>query len=129
VIQQEVLEREERPEPVGDQVAVPQAEQEKQVITVSTVPGTQVLEEPTAGVEEEPLALVPPEPDDSDDEAEDDDVEDEEEDDVPQVRRSTRIADGICKPDRYAMVTKLKKETETDENRLKAIEKAEVDEI
>ena len=91
VIQQEVLEREERPEPVGDQGAVPQAEQEEQVITVSTVPGTQVLEEPTAGVEQEPPALVPPEQDDSDDEAEDDDVEDEEEDDVPQVRCSTRI--------------------------------------
>jgi hypothetical protein len=44
VIQQEVLEREERPEPVGEQVAVQQVEQEEQ----STVPGTQVLEEPTA---------------------------------------------------------------------------------
>ncbi len=114
---------------MGDQGAVPQAEQEEQVITVSTVPSTQVLDEPTAGVEQEPPALVPPEPDDSDDEAEDDDVEDDEEDDVPQVTCSTRIADGVLKPDRYAMVTKLKKETETDENRLKAIEKAEVDEI
>ncbi len=68
-------------------------------------------------VEEEALGLVSQEPGDLDDEAEDDDVKDEEEDDVPQVRRSTRIAGGVRMPDRYAMVTKLKKEMETDKNR------------
>ena len=129
VIQQEVLEREERPELVGEQMAVPEVQQEGQVVTPSAVPGTQVLEEPTAGVDEEPPELVPQEQDDSDDEAEDDDIESEEKDDVPQIRRSTRIASGVRKPDRYAMVTKLKKEMEKDEDRRKAIEKAEVDEI
>jgi hypothetical protein len=109
VIQQEVLEREERPEPVGEQMAVPEVQQEGQVVMPSAVPGTQVLEEPTAGVDEESPELVPQEQDDSDDEAEDDDVESEEKDEVPQIRRSTRIASGVHKPDRYAMVTKLKK--------------------
>ncbi len=117
VIQQEVLEREERPELVGGQGAVPQAEQEEQIVTMSTVPGTQVIEGPTVEDEEEPLALVPQEPDDLDDETENDDVEDEEEDDIPQVRRSTRTAGGVRKSDRYAMITKLNKETEKDENR------------
>jgi hypothetical protein len=129
VIQQEVLEREERPEPVGEQTAaVPATE----TGPVSTVPGTQGLEEPTVevtGTEEELPELVPQEPDESDDEAEDDDIEQEEEDDVPQVRHSTRIVGGVRKPDRYAMVTKLRKEKEKDEKRKEAIEKAEVDEV
>ena len=76
VIQQEVLEREERPEPVGEQEAVIPVGQEEQQVLESTVPGTQVLEEPTVEVEEEPPELVPQEPDDSDDEAEDDDIDD-----------------------------------------------------
>jgi hypothetical protein len=117
VIQQEVLEREERPELVGEQMAVPEVQQEGQVVTPSAVPGTQILEEPTAGVEEEPPELVPKEQDDSDDESEDDDIESEEEDNVPQIRRSTRIAGGVRKPDRYAMVTTLKKEIEKDKDR------------
>ncbi len=78
-------------------------------------------------VEEEPPALVPQEPDELDDETEDNDVEEEEEDDVPQVRHSARIAGGVRKPDRYAMVTKLKKEQEKDEKQKEAIEKAEAD--
>jgi hypothetical protein len=45
VIQQEVLEREERPEPVGEQMAVPEVQQEGQVVMPSAVPGMQVLEE------------------------------------------------------------------------------------
>jgi hypothetical protein len=53
VIQQEVLEREERPELVGEQMAVPEMP--------SAVPGTQLLEEPTAGVDEELPELVPQE--------------------------------------------------------------------
>jgi hypothetical protein len=113
VIQQEVLELEERPEPVGEQEAVIPVGQEEQQVLESTVPGTQVLEEPTVEVEEEPPELVPQELDDLDDEAEDDDIKD----DLPQVRCSTRIAGGVRKPDRYAMVTKLKKEMEKDENR------------
>jgi hypothetical protein len=117
VIQQEVLEREERPEPVVEQMAVPEIQQEGQVVMPSAVPSTQVLEEPTAGVDEEPPELVPQEKDDSDDEAEDDDVKSEEKDDVPLIRHSTRIASGVRKPDRYAMVTKLKKEMEKDEDR------------
>ncbi len=79
--------------------------------------GTQGLEEHTVKVtetEEEPPEFVPQEPDESDDEAEDDDVEQEEEDDVPQVPRSTNSR-GVHKPDRYAMVTKLRKEKEKDE--------------
>jgi hypothetical protein len=59
VIQQELLEREERPEPVSEQTAVvPTTEAEP----VSTVPGTQGLEEPAAEVaapEEEPPELIP----------------------------------------------------------------------
>jgi hypothetical protein len=77
VIQQEVLAKEERLEPVGEQAAVTPVNQEEQPVPASTVPGTQVLEEPTAEVEQELPALVPQEPDDSDDEAEDDDVDDE----------------------------------------------------
>jgi hypothetical protein len=130
VIQQEVLEREERPEAVGEQTAavVPTAETEP----VSTVPGTQGLEEPTVEVaetEKEPPELIPQELDESDDEAEDDDVEQEEEDDVPQVRHSTRIARGVRKPDRYAMVTKLRKEKEKDKKWKEAKEKAELAEV
>jgi hypothetical protein len=103
VIQQEVLEREEKPELVGEQVAVLPAMQVEPVIPVNTVPGTQVLEELTvevAGAEEEPTELILQEPDNSDDKPEDDDVDDDEEDNVPQVRHSTRIAGGVQKPDR-----------------------------
>jgi hypothetical protein len=132
VIQQEVLEREERPEPVGEQTAVIPATETVPVIPVSTAPGTQGLNEPTVevtGTEEELPELVPQEPDESDDEAEDDDVEEKKEDGIPQVRHSTRIAGGVHMPDRYAMVTKLKKENETDKKRKEAIEKAKVDEV
>ncbi len=100
--------------------------QEEQAGQVSTVPGTQMLEEPMGEIEEEPPELIPQEPDDSDDKAEDDDVKDEKEDDLPQVRRSTRIAGGVHKPDRYTMVTKLRKEKEKNEKQKQAIEKAEV---
>jgi hypothetical protein len=40
-----------------------------------------------------------------------------------------RIAGGVHKSDRYAMVTKLRKEKEKDEKWKQAIKKAEVDEI
>ena len=46
-----------------------------------------------------------------------------------QVRHSMRIAGGVHKSDRYAMVTKLRKEKEKDEKWKQAIKKAEVDEI
>jgi hypothetical protein len=114
------LEREERPEPVGEQAAVTPVEQEEKPVPESTVPGIQVLEEPMVDIEDEPLVLVPQELDELDDKAEEDDVVDDDEDDVPQVRCSIRIAGGICKPDRYAMVTKLNKEKEKDEHRKKA---------
>jgi hypothetical protein len=88
VIQQDVLEREEKPEPLGEQVAVLPAMQVEPVVPVSTVPGTQVIEEPmveVAGAEEEPQNLMPQEPDDLDDKPEDDDINNDEEDDAPQV--------------------------------------------
>jgi hypothetical protein len=94
---------------------------------MNMVSGTQILEEPMVENEEEPPALITQEPDESDDEAEDDDIEEEE--DVPQIQHSTRIAGGVHKPDRYALVTKLKKENEKDVKQKQAIEKAEVDEV
>jgi hypothetical protein len=57
VIQQDVLEREEKPEPLGEQVAVLPAMQVEPVVPASMVPGTKVKEEPmveVAGAEEEP---------------------------------------------------------------------------
>jgi hypothetical protein len=131
VIQQEVLEREEKPEPVGEQGAVLPAMQVETVMIASTISGMQVLEEPTVkvtGAEEELQELIPQEPDDSDDEPEDDVIDDDEEDDIPQLICSTRIASGVWKPDRCAMVTKLKKKKEMDQ-RKEAIEKAEVDKV
>jgi hypothetical protein len=118
VMQHEVLEKKGRLEPVGEQVEVLPIELESLIEHISSmVCGTQVLEEPMTKVEDEPPALVPQEPDDLDDEAEDDDIDEEEEDDVAQVRHSMRIAGGVQKPDRYSMVTKLKKEKEMDKKR------------
>jgi hypothetical protein len=58
VIQQEVLEGEEGPEPVGEEAAALPIEQEEQILQANTVPSTQVLEEPRVEVEDELLALV-----------------------------------------------------------------------
>jgi hypothetical protein len=44
VIQQEVLEKEERPEPMGEQVAALPVKQEEHIVQANMVPGTQVLE-------------------------------------------------------------------------------------
>ncbi len=46
IIQQEVLEREERPELVGEQDIVVQTKPEEQAVQLNMVPGTQILEEP-----------------------------------------------------------------------------------
>jgi hypothetical protein len=130
VTQQEVMERKEKPQQVGEPMAVLPVGQVEQAVAASMVPGTHILEETmvdNAEVEVILPELVQQEMDDSDDKAEDDDVKDEEEDDVPHVRHSTRIAGGVHKPHQYPMVTKPRKEK--DEKGKQAIEKTKVDDI
>jgi len=61
------------------------------------------------------------------DESSDEEEEDEEEEAAP--RRSARIAGGVLKPSRYTMATQIAKSKLNSEERNRAIEKAEMEEI